>query len=136
MPLFSSTEEAAATLGKFIENVAVDPELKAKWVSSNVAFRMNYTDPELVIVLDASQDPPVVRQGDAAKASDVEIELFMDTDTGHKFWLGDLNVPMALARRKIKVKGPVGKLLQLLPAMQPAFIKYNEYLAAQGFDRK
>lgn len=136
MPIFSSTEEAASTLGKFIEEVAVDPELRPKWVSSGVAFRMNYTDPELVLVLDATQDPPVVRQGDAAKASDVSIDLYMDTDSGHNFWLGELNVPMALARRKIKVSGPIGQLLKLLPAMQPAFAKYKDYLANSGFNSK
>lgn len=136
MPIFSSSDEAANTLGKFIEEIAVDPELKSKWVASGVAFRMNYSNPELVLVLDATQDPPVVRQGDAAKSAEVGIELFMETDIAHDFWRGELNVPMALARRRIKVNGPVGQLLKLLPAMQPAFVKYKEYLAKIGFAAK
>lgn len=136
MPIFSTSEEAAATLGKFIEEVAVDPELQPKWVASGVAFRMNYTNPDLVLVLDATQDPPVVRQGDAAKASDVSVDLFMETDAGHNFWRGELNVPMALARRKIKVTGPVGQLLKLLPAMQPAFTKYKEFIAGSKYEGK
>ncbi|AFR48169.1 hypothetical protein [Gordonia sp. KTR9] len=133
MTVFATSEEAAEVLGRFIEQVAVDTELKDKWVSSGVAFRMNYSDPELIIVLDATQDPPQVRQGKDAADSDVAIDLFMTADNGHEFWRGELNVPMALARRKIKVQGPVGSLLKLLPAMQPAFGKYNDYLRDRNF---
>ena len=60
----------------------------------------------------------------------------MSSDDGHKFWLGELNIPMAMARRKVKVEGPVGKLLKLLPAMQPAFAMYRTFLTERGHESK
>ena len=31
----------------------------------------------------------------------------MEADTAHRFWLGQVNVTVALARGQIKAKGPV-----------------------------
>jgi len=62
--------------------------------------------------------------------------MSMSADDGHKFWLGELNIPMAMARGKVKVGGPVGKLLRLLPAMQPAFTIYRTFLQERGQESK
>jgi hypothetical protein len=60
--------------------------------------------------------------------------MFMSADDGHRFWLGELNIPMAMARKKIRIQGPVGVLLKLLPALQPAFGMYRDFLTERGFD--
>ena len=39
----------------------------------------------------------------------------MDADTAHRFWLGKVNVTVALARGQMKAKGPVAKILKLVP---------------------
>src|ERR1019366_2298302 len=43
-----------------------------------------------------------------------EVIMTMDADTAHRFWLGKVNVTMALARGQIKAKGPVAKILKLV----------------------
>jgi putative sterol carrier protein len=134
--VFSSTEEAEKIFGEFFEQIVVDTDLRPKFVGANTSFRANYTDPESTLSLDTTQDPPVVKTGADAKADNVEVEMNMSADNGHKFWLGDLNIPMALARGKVKVHGPVGKLLKLLPAMQPAFAMYKTFLQEHGLQDK
>ena len=136
MPVFSSTDEAEKIFGEFFEHVTTDPGLRPKFVGANTSFRANYTDPAATLTLDATVDPPVVLVGEAAKAAAVEVEMVMSSDDGHKFWLGELNIPMAMARRKVTVQGPVGKLLKLLPAMQPAFAMYRTFLKEQGQESK
>lgn len=136
MAVFSSTEEAEKVFGEFFEQIVVDPDLRPKFVAANTSFRANYTDPDSTLSLDATQDPPVVKTGADAKADSVEVEMNMSADNGHRFWLGDLNIPMALARGKVKVHGPVGKLLKLLPAMQPAFAMYKAFLQERGLQDK
>ena len=42
----------------------------------------------------------------------------MDADTAHRFWLGKVNVTVALARGQMKAKGPVAKILKLVPLDQ------------------
>jgi hypothetical protein len=43
---------------------------------------------------------------------------------------------MAMARRKVKIEGSVATLLKMLPAMQPAFSMYPDYLTQQGMADK
>lgn len=136
MTVFNSTEEEEQILRKFFEQVTVHPDLRAKFVGADTAFRASYSDPEAALVIDTRSDPPVVKTGESARAADVEVELVMSSDDGHKFWLGNLNIPMAIARRKVKINGPAPKLLKLLPAMQPAFAMYRDFLVVEGHSDK
>jgi hypothetical protein len=133
MAVFSSTEEEEKLLEKFFGQVTVHPDLRPKFVGANTAFRAIYTDPDAALVVDTRTDPPVVKTGGQARAADIEVELLMSSDDGHKFWLGNLNIPMAVARRKVKINGPAPKLLKLLPAMQPAFAMYRDFLKSEGY---
>ena len=133
MTVFSSTEEEEQLLEKFFGQVTTHPELRPKFVGANTAFRAIYTDPDAALVVDARTDPPVVKTGAEARAADIEVELVMSSDDGHTFWLGNLNIPMAIARRKVKINGPAPKLLKLLPAMQPAFAMYHDFLKSEGY---
>jgi hypothetical protein len=58
--------------------------------------------------------------------------MSMEADTAHKFWLGQVNVTVALARGQIKAKGPVAKILKLVPLTKPVFPRYVAQLEAQG----
>ena len=136
VPVFESAEEAEKVYLGFFEHITQHPELRPKFVESGASFRANYTEPDSAVSVDASQDPPVVKIGAEAKAAEVDVQLFMTADDGHKFWLGDLNIPMAMARKKVKIEGSVGTLLKMLPAMQPAFKMYPAYLTGQGMADK
>ena len=57
---------------------------------------------------------------------DPEIVMSMEADTAHKFWLGKVNVTVALARGQMKAKGPVAKILKLVPLVKPVFPRYKE----------
>ena len=58
----------------------------------------------------------------------------MEADTAHKFWLGKVNVTMALAHGQMKAKGPVAKILKLVPLVKPVFPRYKQQLEAAGRD--
>lgn len=136
MAVFSSQEEAEEVFGAFMEHVTSDPELRPKFVAAATSFRANYSDPDCQVSLVTTVDPPVVKRGAAAAAEDVEVDMYMSSDEGHKFWLGELNIPMALARRKVRIEGQIGKLLKLLPALQPAFAMYRTFLKERGMEDK
>ena len=54
--------------------------------------------------------------------------MSMEADTAHKFWLGKVNVTMALAKGQMKAKGPVAKILKLVPLVKPVFPRYQKML--------
>jgi hypothetical protein len=131
MPTFASDRDVYDTIGAFLEEVTKDPVLRPKFVASNTSFHVVYDDPASDMVVDCTQDPPVVTMG-VGDAADTEIELRMTADDGHQFWLGKLNMTLALAKGKVKVKGPISKIMKLLPAMRPAFPKYRAFLETHG----
>ena len=58
--------------------------------------------------------------------------MSMDADTAHRFWLGEVNVTVAMAHGQIKARGPVAKILKLVPMTKPVFPRYKKQLEEQG----
>ncbi|MDQ2628049.1 MAG: SCP2 sterol-binding domain-containing protein [Actinomycetota bacterium] len=133
MAEFESAAQLHDLVTPFLQGLVADPELRPKFVAGNTSFQVQYTDPDEVFMLDCTVDPPVVSHGQEASGQDAEVRLTMSADDAHRFWLGKLNVPMAIARRKVKVEGQVSKLLKLLPAITPAFDRYRIYVGDRGY---
>ncbi|MFI5623304.1 hypothetical protein ACIA03_07545 [Nocardioides sp. NPDC051685] len=132
MSVFVSSDEMYEVFTPFLRGLTTDPVVGKKFSSANTSFRVIHEDPDGVFLLDATVDPPVLYVGAEADGREAEVDLTMAAEDGHKFWLGQLNLPVALARRKIKVSGGVAKLMGLVPALQPAYALYREHLASLG----
>lgn len=133
MALFATDEELYALFVPFLEQVS-SGHLKPKFLAIKASFKVNNTDPDSTVFMDCTQDPPVVAVGADVANREADIELTMSADDSHQFWLGELNVTKALAMRRVKFSGPLLKLIGLLPAFQPAFAEYREYLAENGHE--
>lgn len=131
MTFFTSTEQLYDIFTGFMEDMAGDPELGPKFVKSKTAFRINYTEPDASILVDCTHDPIQITAGPSDTKPDVE--LTMKADNGHLFWMGKLKITTAITRRKVKVNGQVTKMMNLLPALDPAFARYRAYLAENGY---
>jgi len=55
-----------------------------------------------------------------------DITLIMRGDIADKFWRGDYNLAVGLAKGQVKAKGPVNKILKLVPLTKPLFPNYRE----------
>ena len=131
MATFANAQQVYDTIGLFLDQITKDPELGPKFVAAETSFLVKYTDPECTMLVDATIDPPVVTMN-PDPATETEITLEMAADDGHQFWLGNLNMALALAKSKVKVSGPISKIMKLLPAMRPAFPKYKAFLTERG----
>ncbi|BCO37695.1 hypothetical protein BMW24_001225 [Mycobacterium heckeshornense] len=131
MAFFSSAEQLYDVFTGFMRDMAADPQLGPKFVQSKTVFRINYIDPDASILVDCTQDPIQITEG----LSDVkpDVQLTMKADDGHLFWMGKLKITTAITKRKIKVAGQVAKMMNLLPALDPAFARYRAYLAEKGY---
>jgi len=132
MPTFASTDELYGALLPFYQKLVTDPVIAPRFTAADTSFRIRHIEPEGMFVLDATGPELVLLHGPEAEAAQTEVELTMSGDDGHRFWLGKLNLPMALARKKIKVQGGVTKLLGIVPALQPAHAMYNSYAVEAG----
>jgi hypothetical protein len=132
MAVFGSSEEQYAVMEPYLKGIITDEALRPKFVKAGTSFKVNYSEPEGHFLLDCTVDPPALYSGEEATAREAEVELAMSADDGHKFWLGKLNIPVALAKKKVVVTGTVTKLMGLLPALSPAFGKYRQHLKDTG----
>lgn len=127
MTIFNDAEQLEKVLYNFFLQIADKHEIASKLMSNKAVLRFNYTEPDLSITIDCTKsDKPEVFVNN--KNIEPEIELWMNADTAHKFWLGKVNLVMAITKKDIVVKGSVPKLLMLLPAITPAFKLYQQYL--------
>ncbi len=133
MGLFESSEKFEEVLGGFFRLVKTTPSIAEKLLASNLVIRFNYTDPDVVLVVDCSGDEIDVRPGDTDTKA--EVEMSMSSDIAHKFWFGKVNLMAALTRRQMVAKGPVPKILKLLPAIKPSYAMYPQYLEENGYSQ-
>jgi len=128
---FRDAQDVYDTLGKLFQDLAEDDELGPKFRKADTIVRYEFRDPDSQITVRLQPDKP----GDVDLGeSDMEpdVVMSMEADTAHKFWLGQVNVTVAMARGQIKARGPVAKILKLVPMTKPVFPRYKAQLEAQG----
>jgi putative sterol carrier protein len=131
MAFFKSEQEVYDTIGKLFLDLGEDPEIFPKFQKSNTVVQYRFSDPDSQItvrMLDG-QDAQVDL---GPTQMEPEVTMSMEADTAHRFWLGKVNVTVALARGQIKAKGPVAKILKLVPLVKPVFPRYKQQLEGQG----
>ncbi|HKP20289.1 MAG TPA: SCP2 sterol-binding domain-containing protein [Thermoleophilaceae bacterium] len=127
MAYFKDADEVYRYIGRLFEQLAEDEELAPKFRKANTIVQYQYRDPEsqITVRLQEGEDGQV-DCGDTSM--EPEVVMTMDADTAHRFWLGKVNVTVALARGQMKAKGPVAKILKLVPLTKPIFPRYRALL--------
>jgi putative sterol carrier protein len=131
MTVFNSTEEANSYIGKMFERIVSTPDFVKATEGTGLIMRLNYVDPDTTILVDFPGQA-VLYGEDAAAAVTPTVDLYMTCDDAHQFWLGKLNFPVAMARKKIRMEGSTAKALKLLPLTKPLFAAYEKMLTDDG----
>lgn len=122
--VFKDAAEVQRYLGGIFELAMADDKVSDILAGSGVVLHVVYSDPDSETTVDfpnkkvykgASDLPPVV-------------ELYMAADLGNKFWLGNVNLPVALARGQVRAKGPVPRILKLIPVAKSLYPRYERML--------
>ncbi|MDD5448330.1 MAG: SCP2 sterol-binding domain-containing protein, partial [Actinomycetota bacterium] len=136
MAVFKDADQVYELIGGLFERLRGNKEIAEKFASSGLVIRFVYSDPDCEIWLDAStKDPNDVKivKG-PAEGITAEVEMSMKAEVAHQFWLGNLNLMVALTRKQIVAKGPIRKIMQLLPVLKPAYEIYRNMLHERGLD--
>jgi hypothetical protein len=128
---FADADDLYGTLGAMLEEVLGDDELGPLFSRADCVIRWVYTKPEAEITAR-------LEHGCAAKVEfgpskmKPDVTMAMDADVAHGFWLGEVNVALALTRGQIVATGPVDRILRLVPLARKATPFYHRLLAARG----
>ena len=127
MPIYTDAKTAYAVFGRLFQILSEDETFTNRLRDSNLSVRLIHTNPDAVIYV----SPEGVKLGEDAPAT-AAVNIKMSSDTAHKLWNGTLLMPAALATGKVRIKGKVANVLELVPILQPAFDRYPEIAAQQG----
>jgi putative sterol carrier protein len=128
---FKDAQEVYDYIGKLFADLAEDEELAPKFQKANTIVQYQYRNPESTITVKVKEgEDGQVDMGDTDM--EPEVVMTMEADTAHRFWLGKVNVTVALARGQMKAKGPVAKILKLVPLTKPVFPRYRKMLEEAG----
>lgn len=130
MPVFKDTEQMYQMLEALWNHVISETEFGPKLKEYDITFKFIITEPNGYLFVSHDQ----VITGEEANR-DAVITMELSGDTVHKFWLKKISLPVALATRKIKSKGPIPKVLKILPFLKPVYEKYPEYCDKFGLPK-
>lgn len=138
MSYFKDSDECDEILGGFFRQMAEevkkgDEEIVAiqnKLAEIDLIVKFVWRDPVLTLTLDFTQDPFTIHVNDDEINPTATFTL--TADNGHKFWHGQINLAKALTTKTIVARGPIPKILKLLPVIKPLYIRYPAYLKEKG----
>ena len=131
MAYFKDEDEVYQFIGKLFQDLTDDEELGPKFRRADTVVQYRYRNPEsqITVKMIDGEDGQV----DLGETElEPEVVMTMEADTAHRFWLGKVNVTVALARGQMKASGPVAKILKLVPLVKPVFPRYRMMLEDAG----
>lgn len=128
---FANSAEVTKYIGGIFETAFEDEEIGPKLVATGLVIAFDFTDPEAVVVIDMANKS--IREGLDGGAAP-KATMSMTADTGNAYWQGKVNLPLAMAKRKIKVDGDMGSLLKIAPLGKKLYPVYIDRLKNDGRD--
>src|SRR5437660_7563002 len=95
--------------------------------AADIVLRLDYSNPTSSITVVLKEPAIEVIEGDSDL--DPDVRMSMSADHGNQFWRGEYNVAVGLAKGQVKAKGPVTRILKLIPAAKPVFPIYRDLVA-------
>ena len=129
---FESPEEFREVMDRVFELMSTDPDMGPKLRDAQTPQRFVFPDVDEVVNItyndDESGDDNLYWEWSDDVDWEAEVEMKMDSAVANKYFQGKENVPMALARRRIKSSGDMKAALKLIPITKPVFAQYRGML--------
>ena len=126
MAVFASASEVDDAIGGMFREALHTVPIGDDLAASGVVLQLRLRKPDVVLTIDMPNR--AVYTGD--DGPDPTMVLKADTDVAHEYWLGEVNVGVAITRGRIRVKGSVPTLIRLAGLLKPLFPIYRERMSA------
>lgn len=136
MTCFASPEEFREVMDKAFAIISTDPDVGPKLRETGVVQRYEFPDVELGVSLEPTSttedgEPCLKWCWDDERAGEPDVELSMESDVANSYFQGQENIAIAIARRRLKPRGDLRKVLVVIPLTKPVFPKYAEMIARE-----
>jgi hypothetical protein len=125
---FSSPKEFRTVMDRVFTLMSEDPDMGPKLRDADVPQRWEFEDVDLIVNIRAARD------GEPGNlhwewSDDVDwkskVQMKMSSETANKYFQGKENVPLAIAKRKIKTGGDMKAALALIPITKPVYPQFR-----------
>lgn len=130
MPFYPDTDTFYETMRVLFDRLSRTPGATDDFAKSRLRINVNVSEPDAFIGLNARSQPIGFHFQPDGKPTD--LELYLDADTLHQVWLGQIRLRDAFFGGKITTKGSVFKAMQLAPLFRQAEKLYPTVLKDQG----
>lgn len=127
MSYFADADEVYKYVGGAFRLADADEKAGPKLRAAGLTLRLEYSGPRAILTVRLDPAGIEVLEGNCDVKPDVTIS--MSADNANKFWRGEYNATVGMAKGEAKTRGPVGKVLKLLPAAKPVFPLYKQLVA-------
>jgi len=125
---FKDADEVRHYIGSVFTNAFADPEIGPKLKATGIVLGFNFTEPDATLVVDTTTETV----GDGTGQPDTGTVATIDDRNWELQPSVEQNLPLSMARGKIKVDGNIASLLKLAPLSKKLFPAYVETLNAAG----
>lgn len=128
MGVFKDSNEATKYIAGIFEEAMADEPIADQLAASGVVLQLTCTDPNTQITVDMPNKKVITGSCDLSPT----VAMSMTSDMANRFWQGKLNLAVSMAKGQVRAKGPVPKILKLVPVAKTLFPRYEESLRAEG----
>lgn len=131
---FASREEFIDVINRVFSLMRDDPGMGPALRDADVPQRFEFSDLDLVVNIRpgrSGEDVNLHWEWSDDVDWDAKVRMTMSSETANKYFQGKENIPMAIARRRIKTGGDVKASLALIPITKPIYERYREMVAEQ-----
>jgi hypothetical protein len=128
---FESAKELREVIDQVFSLMDADPDMGPKLRDADTPQRFEFSDFDIVVNIRAARD------GEDGNLHwewsddvdwDSKVQMTMSSEVANRYFQGKENVPMAVARRRIKTGGDLKAALALIPITKPIYKQYRDYL--------
>jgi hypothetical protein len=131
---FRSPKEFRDVIDRIFTMMDEDPEMGPKLRDADVPQRFEFTDVDMVMNIRAAagdEDGNLHWEWTDDVDWEPKVRMAMSSETANKYFQGKENIPIAIARRRIKAGGDVKAALSLIPVTKPIYARYAALVEAE-----
>src|SRR5215218_4544298 len=128
---FDSPREFKEVIDRVFSMMDEDPDMGPKLRDADVPMRYEFEDVDEVVNIRAArgdEEGNLHWEWSDDVDWDSKVQMTMSSEVANRYFQGKENVPMAVARRRIKTGGDLKAALALIPITKPIYKQYRDYL--------
>ena len=126
-----SPKEFKAVMDEVFALMSEDPDMGPKLRDANVPQRFDFDDVDMVVNVRAGtgdEDANLHWEWSDDVDWEPKVQMKMSAEVAVRYFQGKENVPVAIARRRIKTGGDVKAALALIPITKPVYAQFRALL--------